>query len=106
MNVLHYNDFGNIAKCNCCKDLQLSLGNIIFNFSAEEYSEFDRFFNDVRVDFALEKPTKNCNRKYVIVTNHKEIILHLSYQELFNTIELLNFSTLMLSVNKLICLSE
>jgi len=106
MKVLHHNDFGNIAKCKCCQDLQLSLGNIIFTFSEEEYYEFDSFFNEIREYFDTEKRDENCSRKYVIVTNHKGIILSLSYQELYHTIELLNFSTIMLSVNKLTSLSE
>jgi len=106
MNVLHHNRFGNIAKCECCQDLQLSLGNVILTFSEEEYYEFDSFFNEIREDFETEKPNENCSKKYVIVTNHKGIILSLSFQELFNTIELLNFSTIMLSVNKLTSLSE
>jgi hypothetical protein len=106
MKVLHHNDFGNIAKCKCCQDLQISLGNLILTFSEEEYYEFDSFFNEIREYVEGEKSNENCSRKYVIVTNKKGITLSLSYQELFNTIELLNFSTIMLSVNKLIGLSE
>ncbi len=101
MTVLHQNDFGNIAKCTCCQELQLNLGSVILTFSEEEFHQFDNFFNDIREDFVTEKPTNNCNKRYVIVTNHKGIILSLSYAELYNTIELLNFSTIMLSVNKL-----
>jgi hypothetical protein len=101
MTVLHYNDFGNIAKCNCCQDIQLSLGNVILSFSEEEYHQFDSFFDEIRIDFEIEKPSKSCSKKYVIVTNHKGITLSLSYVDLSNTIELLNFSTLMLSINHL-----
>ena len=106
MKILHENEFGNIAKCRCCQELQLSLGNVLLTFSEKEYIQFDSFFNEIREDFATEKPTNNCNRKYVVVTNHKDLVLSLSYQELWNTIELLNFSTIMLSVNKLMTISE
>lgn len=106
MKILHENDFGNVAKCKCCNDLQLSLGNILLTFSEEEYFLFDSFFDEIRQDFATEKPTNNCNRKYVIVTNHKGLVFSLSYRELSKTIELLNFSSMMLSVNKLMSVSE
>ena len=106
MKILHENEFGNIAKCRCCQELQLSLGNVLLTFSEEEYIQFDSFFNEIREDFATEKPTNNCNRKYVVVTNHQGLVLSFSYRELWNTIELLNFSSIMLSVNKLMSVSE
>ncbi len=106
MKILHENDFGNIAKCHCCQELQLSLGNVILTFSEEEYLQFDNFFNEIREDFATEKPTPNEHRKYVVTTNHKELVLAFSYKELQDTIELLNFSTIMLSVNKLTSVSK
>lgn len=106
MKILHENDFGNIAKCECCQELQLCLGSVILTFSEEEYLEFDNFFDEIRKDFATENPTQNRSKKYVVVTNHKGLVLSFTYQELYNAIELLNFSTLMLSVNQLTSLSE
>lgn len=106
IKILHKNNFGNIAECRCCKELQLSLGNVILTFSEEEYIQFDNFFDEIREDFATEKPTQNNQKKYVIVTNYKGLVLSLSYRELYDTIELLNFSTIMLSINKLTNLSE
>lgn len=106
MKILHENDFGYVAKCTCCKDLKISLGNAILTFTEKEYLRFDTLFNEIREDFATEKPSDNCSKKYVVVTNHKGLVLSFSYRELQNTIELLNFSTLMLSVNKLTTLNE
>lgn len=106
MKILHENEFGNIAKCRCCKELQLSFGNVILTFSEEEYIQFDSFFNEIREDFETERPTNNCSRKYVVVTNHKGLVLSLSYRELSSAIELLNYSSIMLSVNKLMCVGE
>ncbi|MCB9359743.1 MAG: hypothetical protein H6587_11010 [Flavobacteriales bacterium] len=106
MKILHENEFGNIAKCKCCQELQLSLGSVIITFSEKEYMNFDNFFDEIRKDFAIEKPSESKQKKYVVVTNHKGLVLSFTYQELYNTIELLNFSTLMLSVNQLTSLSE
>ena len=101
MKVLHKNDFGYIAKCNCCNQLQLCLGNMIRTFTADEYAEFDLFFNEIRAYFSTEKNDKDPIRKYIIQTNLNGLILGFSYQELQDTIELLNFSNIMLSVNHL-----
>lgn len=101
MTVLHENSFGNISKCSCCDELQLTLGNVIICFSEEEYADFDIFFNEIREDFKKENRTKSKSKKYVIRTNQNGLILNFSYKELKQTIELLNFSTIMLSVNKL-----
>lgn len=101
MTILHENDFGNIAKCTCCEELQLTLGNVIICFSEEEYADFDTFFDEIRNDFKKEILTKSKFKKYVIRTNRDGLILNFSYKELKQTIELLNFSTIMLSVNKL-----
>ncbi len=101
MKILHHNDFGNIAKCKCCNDLQLTLGNVLIPFTEEEYVEFDEFFNEIREDFKDEVKTKSKKREYIIRTNKDDLILVFSYQELKDTIELLNYSTLMLAVNKL-----
>ena len=101
MKILHHNDFGNIAKCSCCSDLQLTLGNVLVAFTEEEYAEFDEFFNEIREDFKSEVKTKSKKREYIIRTNKDDLILVFSYKELKETIELLNFSTIMLAVNKL-----
>jgi hypothetical protein len=101
MRILHNNNFGNIAKCTCCNDLQLTLGNVLISFTEEEYLDFDLFFDEVRIDFKNEIEKGDYNKDYVIRTNKDNLTLLFSYQELKDTIELLNFSTLMLVVNKL-----
>lgn len=101
MEILHENDFGYISKCNCCDDLQLNFGNVIISLSEEEYLEFDTFFNEIRKDFNIEKEDVGFNRKYIIHSNLNGLTLSFSNKELQKTIELLNFSTLMLSVNEL-----
>ena len=46
--ILHENKFGYIAKCFCCNQIQVSLGNTVFNFSKKEYEEFDSYLNEIR----------------------------------------------------------
>lgn len=106
MKILHKNNFGYIAKCKCCEELQLNLGNVLLTFSETEYLEFDNFFDEIREDMITEKSCKNSNRKYIVVTNCSGVVLSLTYSELLNTIELLNFSTIMISVSKLMNVSE
>jgi hypothetical protein len=106
MKILHENNFGHIAKCQCCEELQLNLGNVLLTFSEEEYLQFDNFFDEIRTDIFTDTSYINPNRKYVVVTNYKGVVLSLTHTELVNTIELLNFSTMMISVNKLMNISE
>jgi len=101
MVVLHHNFFGNISKCNCCNNLQLTIGNVIIPLTEEEYFEFDEFFDEVREDFKTEKKTNSKRKEYVVRTSVDNLILVFSYQELRATLELLTFATLMLTVNKL-----
>ena len=101
MNILHENTFGHVARCSCCDDIQLNLGTIIFHLSVKEYVEFDTFFNEIRKDLFSCKSNELNTGKYIIRTNHNNMILSFSYQELKDTIELLNFSNIMLSVNDL-----
>ena len=101
MKILHENAFGYVAKCKCCNDLQLGLGNIVLTFTEAEYKQFDLFFDEVREVFETEKNMKCSNQKYFIRTNYNGMVLSFTYQELRNTIELLNFSNVMLCVNEL-----
>ena len=106
MKVLHENKFGHIARCQCCQELQIKLGNVVLSFSDDQYSQFDNFFNEIREDIFTEKLCFKKNRRYVVVTNYKGVVLSLTHTELLDTIELLNFSTMMISVNEIMDLSE
>jgi len=106
MKILHENNFGHIAKCPCCEELQLNLGNVVLTFSENEYLQFDNFFDEIRADIAMDKSLVSSKRKYVIVTNHDGLVLSLTHAELLNTMELLNYSTIMISVNNLMSQSE
>tara|TARA_B100000809_G_scaffold46543_1_gene40950 strand:- start:5301 stop:5642 length:342 start_codon:yes stop_codon:yes gene_type:complete len=106
MKILHENNFGHVAKCPCCEEFQLILGNVLLTFSENDYLQFDNFFDEIRADIVTEKPRTNSKRKYVIVTNYNGLVLSLTYSELLKTMELLNFSTMMISVNNLMSPSE
>lgn len=109
MKILHENDFGHIAKCPCCEELQVALGNVLLTFSESDYLQFDNFFDEIRADIVTEKlskNSKNSKRKYVIVTNYNGLVLSLTYPELLNTMELLNFSTMIIFINYLMSTSE
>jgi len=102
VKTIHKNEFGNLSKCSCCNEIQLSLGNVILTFSEEEYLEFDLFFDEIRRDVeALESNGKQ-STKYIIRTNRQGVTLSLSHQELKKTIELLDFSKIIWTVNQLI----
>jgi hypothetical protein len=106
MEILHKNKFGHIAKCQCCEELQLNLGNVLLTFSENDYLKFDNFFDEIRADIVTNKSRINSKKKYVIVTNYNGLVLSLTHDELLNTMELLNFSTIMISVNNLMSSSE
>ena len=100
MNILHENNFGKIATCSCCGDMQVTLGNINFTFTKEEYVDFDSSFNQIRILVGKKEEMKN--RIYIVLTNREGVALKLSYKELKSTIELLNLSNLIMMADELI----
>ena len=99
MNVLHENQFGYVAKCICCDDFQIKFGNIIIPFNEKEFREFDLFFEEVRQDFEYE--VEDATSEYFIKTYLDGLTFSFSYRQLVHAIELLDFSKVMMSVNKL-----
>ncbi|PCI93130.1 MAG: hypothetical protein COB15_16860 [Flavobacteriales bacterium] len=102
LKILHKNSFGNIAKCKCCNDLQVTLGNIIFSLTEEEFLDLDIFFDEIRRDFDLITNNETRTREYIIKFNFKDLVLAFSHKELQDTIELINYSSILLEVNKTI----
>ena len=102
MKLLHKNYFGYVAKCKCCKDIQLGLGNVILTFTEQDYFDFGSFFDEIRENYKAIEDKNNFKKKYIISTGYNGVILSLSYKELEYTIELLNFSNIMLFVNSVI----
>ena len=100
MKVLHKNSLGYVAKCTCCDDIQIKFGNAILSFTNEEYKDFDSFFDAIKEDFELEPRDFKCD--YLVNTEIDGLILSFSYSELCQAIELMNFSNVILSCNKLL----
>ena len=100
MKVLHQNSLGYIAKCKCCDDIQIKFGNAILSFTNDEYKDFDMFFDAIKQDFELEPRDFKCD--YLVNTDIDGLILSFTYSELSQAIELMNFSNVILSCNKLL----
>ncbi len=101
MDVLHENDFGRIAKCKCCSEIQVQLGNVIFILSEEEYLDFSSFFEKIALDFEIKKHIDKSSQQYLVKTYVHDLILSFKRKELEKTIELIRFSDCMLSVKKI-----
>jgi len=99
LEVLHENNFGHIAKCKCCGEIQVGLGNALLTFSEKEFQEFDYFFNDIRAYITSSNPD---DRKFTIQTKSKGVNLYLSYLELVNAVDLLDNAKIMMMVNGLL----
>jgi len=100
--MLHENNFGYIVNCSCCNQVQVSLGNTVFNFSKKEYQEFDSYFNEVRES---QIQSLNRNQKYIIKTNKEGVAITVTNDELLATVELLNFANILLEVSDLMTIN-
>jgi|TARA_R110000782_G_scaffold237188_1_gene323368 predicted N-acyltransferase len=100
--ILHENKFGYIAKCFCCNQIQVSLGNTVFNFSKKEYEEFDSYLNEIR---ATHIKSLSKNQKYIIRTNKEGVAITVTNNELLAIVELLNFANILLEVSDLMTIN-
>jgi len=98
---LHKNNFGRIAICNSCQEIQLQINTVLFTISQKEYKSFVRLIDTVREDLADSTFEKEAFQKCLLETPKKGVHLYLNYEELLQTIELIDLSNLMLSVREL-----
>lgn len=92
--VIHSNAFGYISRCNCCKDLQLCIGNLILVFDQDEFAQFKAsFFALNNIDNVRVHRIGRLER-YTIMTSYSDLTLSLSKQEFVFTEDLLNVTEL------------
>ncbi len=105
MEILHENEYGHIAICDCCGDIQLCLGNVLMTLNQEEYQDFNRVFREISFYMDI-RGSEIMDRTFVVNTKNKDVKISFTYEDLAHTVELLNCSNLMMSVNELTRVNE
>jgi len=90
--VIHTNAFGYVARCNCCKDLQLCLGNIVLVLGESDFVNFKRSFFQLNDSNSLRMHRAGRIERYTFLTSYSDLTLSLSTQEWRLTEDLLNMA--------------
>lgn len=98
--VIHANAFGYVSRCNCCKDLQLCLGNIILVLGQNDFMNFKTNFFELN-DIGTARLHRNGRAKrYTVLTSYSDLTLSLSLREFELTSDLLNLAELNFMISK------
>ena len=100
LNILHENEFGHIAICNCCGQYHISMGNVILTLDDTEFKEFIDYMYDMNSYARIEKA--QYNRKFMLRFNEENVVLAFSRKEIKETLELINVSRIMIEAKSLI----
>ena len=90
--VIFKNPFGYVSRCNCCRDVQLCLGNMILVFNEDDFNDFkSSFFGLNNVD-DLQLHINGKIQRFTIHTSFTDLTLSLSKREYQWTSEILNMA--------------
>lgn len=90
--IIHANAFGYISRCNCCKDLQLCIGNIVLVFGRNDFMNFKSSFFELNDIDMARLHRKGRMKRYTIMTSYSDLTLSLSRREFELTSDLLNMA--------------
>jgi len=104
IKIIHRNDFGWSARCSCCDEIQMLLGNIYLKFPAGELKGFIQSFQHLahccQVSVNRQHPLY-ADRPYIIRTPISNLLMMFSEEEYQEALSLLEMTTHMLSVDNL-----
>ena len=90
--LIHSNQFGYVSRCNCCKHLQLCLGNVVLVLGESDFFNFKRSFFELN-DVAMVKLHRDGRiKRYSFLTSYSDLTLSLSSKEYHLTEDLLNLA--------------
>lgn len=92
--VIHANQFGYVARCNCCQELQLCLGNIVLVLGTNDFANFKRCFFELNDRDSARLHRDGRIKRYSFLTSYSDLTLSLSENEYRLTEDLLNMAEL------------
>ena len=92
--VIHANSFGYVSRCNCCRDLQLCLGNIVLVLGQNDFESFRSNFFELNDIETARLHRDGQSKRYTIMTSYTDLTLSLSIREFELTADLLNLAEL------------
>lgn len=104
MKLIHENRMGSVAKCNCCEKYSMRLGTVILPVKPRQMRALIYAFQDT---LSSCFNTSNCNRYHQhtrvnFALNSAHMSLSLAKDEIVQSIELLEFTLLMLEVEDIL----
>ncbi|GAB4254810.1 MAG: hypothetical protein Kow0079_11330 [Vicingaceae bacterium] len=99
MTILHENELGAIAQCNCCNEIQINIEHMVLTITKEEYSNFSYLVNKISLNEINEN---DISKQFVLVTPLKGVAFKLSFHELFLFKELIDVSNLILTTKEIL----
>ena len=92
--VIFKNPFGYVARCKCCRDVRLCLGNMLLSFNEEDFHDFKSSFFALNDFEDLQLHIEGKIRRYILHTSFTDLTLSLSKKEYEWTSEILNMAYL------------
>ncbi|SFT44828.1 hypothetical protein SAMN05216474_0624 [Lishizhenia tianjinensis] len=104
MILIHENSIGSLAKCECCDKYSLRLGTVILPLSSKQMRELIYAFQDTLSSCFKHSNCKKYHQQTRVnfALNAAHMSLSLSKDEIVQSIELLEFSLLMIEVGNIL----
>ena len=90
--IIFKNRFGYVSRCNCCRDMQLCLGNMVLAFNEEDFNDFKSSFFALNDPENLQLHINGKIKRFTIHTSFTDLTLSLSEKEYEWTSEILNMA--------------
>lgn len=88
LHLLHRNPMGYIARCRCCSEVQVSIGNIIAHLDLQNFLSFFRTLKAVSRDLESNSIDSPDGQKILLRTPVKSILMSFTIHEFAETLEL------------------
>ena len=99
-SILHQTENGSVLKCTCCKNLQVSFGNMVMKLSYDQFLSFMECIDKVNLN---KTPNAHLpNEKEYLIRLPNDISFAFTREEMIELKELLEWSQATLKVNNLL----
>jgi transcriptional/translational regulatory protein YebC/TACO1 len=97
---IEYNSFGCVSYCDGCSEIKVGFGNIFFNFSRKDFTEFSNFISRINQDNRDEMIQRGHNLFINTQTNGMMIMMNLKELEKLN--DLLQKAEIQITVKEIL----
>ncbi|MEM0998807.1 MAG: DUF6686 family protein [Bacteroidota bacterium] len=100
--ILHHNEVGYIARCSCCEDVQIELGNIATHMDVESFHNFHASLIEISHDLESSLAEAPSGQKIMLRTPVQNIYMAFTLREFAATLDLFGQASVMLEINELV----